>query len=454
MAYSTVEEIARFIERLDFEISEPRKSVNSEFYEYDCKIGTGDAMWQKTLWRATEKPLPNAVIVFRYALMTAFGMRDMTLEDYADMFSYDSEEQAKPFYENDKAAYGWMTDLGQALGLAESDFDKITQNLSRSFDEIDARVEDIRIHPQIEGFITLDELQSKLNLGEWGEEIVSEYDVYSNIDDAFQDASESAPTPNMRTLVEWLAVPGNIRYFNQARQQGLFDNLDKGDLEGMISQSQIVACRESLYECREDICKCMALNAMREQGIYAISTDLADLFSNGDMFARATTFIEPANQMLDAVRENLEQALGERFGEVAGKDPSEMAEEVEYGEFSRVNPAAMSREAVLAVFHEDNFDTALNKNWETVLKDKSAPSLDAAAKESRDVSAHLESEEKTDEVPSLDSPADLAEEAREMNSASGELEELSAPFVSAIDWSKVDENIDAISAIFSDGDDR
>lgn len=126
-------------------------------------------------------------------------------------------------------------------------------------------------HPKVpEGFITIEELQENLDLGDFGDQI----DYFDgDLTESFTDCADSNVDSSYHDLLAWL--PDHAEWLEEAEFNGLLEGC-KGDIYKMTQMAQYECFLQDLYSHREDICKNGTLSQLADAGIYAIEESVAD----------------------------------------------------------------------------------------------------------------------------------------------------------------------------------
>lgn len=126
-------------------------------------------------------------------------------------------------------------------------------------------------HPPVpEGFTSIEDLQARLDLGEYGDQIT---DYTGNIGDAFSEIADGAVDLYTHDLLKWL--PDNYEWLEEADFQGLLEGC-KGDLIKMTQMAQYECFTQDMYSHQEDIAKYAALEGLAAEGVYALADEVYD----------------------------------------------------------------------------------------------------------------------------------------------------------------------------------
>lgn len=241
-------------------------------------------------------------------------------------------------YNSCKETYDWMRD---GLYLSNGDIASLSEVISENEDEVNTLVEKAASeraaryaydHPKLpKGFVTIEQLQGDLDLGDLRDE-VEDFD---------------------------------------------FDG-DKGDIYKMVQMAQYVCFKSDLYDHCEDICRYGTLDQLRDMGVYAIRENLADEILNDLSYDEDYAPTDDAKDtIISAIYATFEEKYGEDFADCADnfiQDNDDIA--------GRVNPCAMSVETVRAVYGM-GFDAVFLNDWKKELAecdiDPEAVSVDSEA---------------------------------------------------------------------------
>lgn len=254
------------------------------------------------------------------------------------------------------------------LYLSGWEIEEISKTLTKHEDEVNTLVEKAASeraaryaydHPKLpKGFVTIEQLQGDLDLGDLRDE-VEDFDFDGDLTDAFSETADYKVDDNYHALLSWL--PDHTEWLEQAEFDGL--------LEG---------CKSDLYDHREDISRYGTLDQLRDMGVYAIRESLADEILNDLSYDEDYAPTDDAKDtIMGAVSAAFEERYGEDFAEVAtdfGQDIDDIA--------GRANPYVLSVDTVRAV-NEKGYDAVFAEQWKTELSecdiDPEAVSVDSEA---------------------------------------------------------------------------
>lgn len=270
------------------------------------------------------------------------------------------------------------------LYLSGWEIEEISNTLTEHGDEVDTLVEKAASeraaryaydHPKLpKGFVTIEQLQGNLDLGDLRDE-VEDFDFDGDITDAFSETADYKVDDNYHALLSWL--PDHTEWLEQAEFDGLLEGC-KGDIYKMVQMAQYECFKSDLYDHREDICRYGTLDQLRDMGVYAIRESLADEILNDLSYDEDYAPTDDAKDtIISAIYATFEEKYGEDFADCADnfiQDNDDIA--------GRVNPCAMSVETVRAVYGM-GFDAVFLNDWKKELAecdiDPEAVSVDSEA---------------------------------------------------------------------------
>lgn len=230
-------------------------------------------------------------------------------------------------------------------------------------------------HPKLpKGFVTIEQLQGDLDLGDLRDE-VEDFDFDGDLTDAFSETADYKVDDNYHDLLTWL--PDHTEWLEQAEFDGLLEGC-KGDIYKMVQMAQYECFKSDLYDHCEDICRYGTLDQLRDMGVYAIRESLADEILNDLSYDEDYAPTDDAKDtIMGAVSAAFEERYGEDFAEVAtdfGQDINDIA--------GRANPYVLSVDTVRAV-NEKGYDAVFAEQWKAELSecdiDPEAVSVDSEA---------------------------------------------------------------------------
>ena len=118
------------------------------------------------------------------------------------------------------------SEISDIAGTLDNELGEVKEQVERVQEERKAKHE--FEHPPVpEGFTSIEDLQARLDLGEYGDQIT---DYTGNIGDAFGEIADSNVDLYNYDLLKWL--PDNYEWLEEADVQGLLEGC-KGDLMRM-----------------------------------------------------------------------------------------------------------------------------------------------------------------------------------------------------------------------------
>lgn len=382
MAYNTPETVADYLARFQMEITHRGKGTfTPDHVKYSLTIASGGKDFFTTFESNPHvHGEPTITQVFGALASDAMVVRDYGMDEFVDEFCDGMKPSAAiRAYNSCKETYDWMRD---GLYLSNGDIASLSEVISENEEEIGALVEkaaseraarEAYDHPKVPaGFVTIEELQGDLDLGDWGDQVE---DFGCDLTDAIQVVADGAVDSSYHDLLAWL--PDNAEWLEEADAQGLLEGC-KGDIYRMIQMAQYECFSQDLYDHSEDICKNVTLSQLASEGIYAIRTDVADdLLGDLDYDGDSVQTDEAKDAITGAIYATFEEKYGEDFAECATdfvRDNDDIT--------GRVNPCALSAETVRAV-NESGYDAVFAEQWKDELAecdiDPEAVSVDSEA---------------------------------------------------------------------------
>lgn len=402
-SYSTPEAVAGFLKDFQMRINHQEKGTFSPAHvRYFLTISRyGKEFSTSFESNPAVHGEPTVTQVFSALADDALTMRSYGLDEFVDEFCEGMKPSAAlRAYNSCKETYDWMRD---ELYLSGSEIAEISDTLSEHEDEVNALVEKATAeraareaydHPKVPaGFVTIEELQGDLDLGDWGDQ-VEDFDC--DLTDAIQEVADGAVDSSYHDLLAWL--PDNAEWLEEADAQGLLEGC-KGDIYRMIQMAQYECFSQDLYDHREDICKNVTLSQLASEGIYAIRTDVADdLLGDLDYDGDSVQTDEAKDAITGAIYATFQEKYGEDFAECATdfvRDNDDIT--------GRVNPCALSAETVRAV-NESGYDAVFAEQWKDELSecdiDPDAVSIESEAHDMANGKDEL-----SGDTPAKDAPA-------------------------------------------------
>lgn len=190
MAYNTPETVADYLARFQMEITHRGKGTfTPDHVKYSLTIASGGKDFFTTFESNPHvHGEPTITQVFGAVASDAMVVRDYGMDEFVDEFCDGMKPSAAiRAYNSCKETYDWMRD---GLYLSNGDIASLSEVISENEEEIGALVEKVASerdarhaydHPKVpEGFITIEELQENLDLGDFGDQIdyfLSECDI-------------------------------------------------------------------------------------------------------------------------------------------------------------------------------------------------------------------------------------------------------------------------------------
>ena len=295
------------------------------------------------------------------------------------------------------------------LYLSGWEIEEISKTLTKYEDEVNTLVEKAASeraaryaydHPKLpEGFVTIEQLQGDLDLGDLRDE-VEDFDFDGDITEAFGETAEYKVDDNYHALLTWL--PDHTEWLEEAEFDGLLEGC-KGDIYKMVQMAQYVCFKSDLYDHCDDICRYGTLDQLRDMGVYAIRESLADEILNDLSYDEDYAPTDDAKDtIMGAVSAAFEERYGEDFAEVAtdfGQDIDDIA--------GRANPCILSVDTVRAV-NEKGYDAVFAEQWKTELSecdiDPEAVSVDSEAHDMENGRDGLDGNAPEKDAPEKDAP--------------------------------------------------
>lgn len=323
--YNEAQGVADLLSQFDFNIiSEGPGDFSTQHRKYTCEFSKPGIESFTTTYQSNPDVhgQPTATDVFAALASDALAVDGLFVDTFADELGFEKPSQAIRAYESCHKTLDW---LKNDLLLMTSEISDIAETLDNELDEVKEKVERVQAermakhefeHPPVpEGFTSIEDLQARLDLGEYGDQITD--------------------------------CPGNI-----------------GDAFGEIADSNV-----DLYDHQEDIAKYAALEGLKEAGVYALADDVYD-----DVFDGITITLDDNNMDIedlaaeaqiaiqDAMDEPLYDALGSNDGILEDGELSGDFEAIKESGYDFPNPCAMSIEAVRTV-NEKGYEAAFNEFW-------------------------------------------------------------------------------------------
>lgn len=195
MAYNTPETVADYLARFQMEITHRGKGTfTPDHVKYSLTIASGGKDFFTTFESNPHvHGEPTITQVFGALASDAMVVRDYGMDEFVDEFCDGND---------------WMRD---GLYLSNGDIASLSEVISENEEEIGALVEKVASerdarhvydHPKVpEGFITIEELQENLDLGDFGDQI----DYFDgDLTESFTDCADSNVDSSYHDLLAWL----------------------------------------------------------------------------------------------------------------------------------------------------------------------------------------------------------------------------------------------------------
>lgn len=388
---ATVQGAADFLADIDFDIAgKSRGDFSPQHIAYSCNLSKGDAAFGTTFQSNPQfNDAPTVADVLGSLSSEAMLAHDYGIDEFADEMGYTKPSAAIRAYEGCKRSLDWLHD---GLDLSFEDIRQLSETLDGHADEVGEAVEAIHdqraaekalTSPELpKGFVTIDSLETDLDLGDFGEQCPDYSDDY--ITDAIQSVADENVDIYHHDLLKWL--PDNYEWIEEANAQGLLEGCE-GDLMKMAQTAQYVCFSQDMYDHQEDIAKYATLEALKDAHVYAISDELADALMDDIDYAGANTF----SGLLDDAKEQIQNVMAANLAEALGDEDraEEVAEELVENDDYTANPCALSVAGVREV-NEKDLEAAIACRWnDSPSQEAGQPSLASAAKECRAASDAL-----------------------------------------------------------------
>lgn len=405
MDYSKIEDVAERIAMIDFSItSTGGGDFSPEHIKYNCTLFDNrskesfDTSYQCNPNYTGE---PTIADVFSALVTDAISVDGMSIDYFADNFGFTKPSEAIRCFNACTKTLGWLRD---EVGFSSGELSQMAETLDENLNEVKEAVaklqeekaeKDAYEHPKTPtrtekdgthtGFYTIDELEETLDLGDYGDQCPDYAETY--VSDCFTDVADSNVDIYTSSLRSWLVE--NDYWLEIAELNGLLDGC-MGDLNKMAQMAQYEAFSSDLYEHREDICKYVTLESLRDSGIYAIAADLAEEILGGIDYDDGDRFSDYLDEAESTIENWIENAVTDLVGE-------DVAETMDMPDINQPNPMAMSKVAVLTVNNKGGLDACMAELASAAKAE--AADLDETVPVVREGSAQLETESAAKDVP-------------------------------------------------------
>lgn len=326
MAYDTTEAVAKFLSGFQMKITNrERDTVAPDYYvKYLLTLSKGGKDFSTTFVsdpRAFGEP--TVTQVFSALADDALTLRKYSTDEFVDKLYAQGVKPSAALraYDSCKETNLWMQD---ELCLSGWEIEEISKTLTKHEDEVNTLVEKAASeraaryaydHPKLpKGFVTIEQLQGDLDLGDLRDE-VEDFDFDGDLTDAFSETADYKVDDNYHALLTWL--PDHTEWLEEAEFDGLLEG-SKGDIYKMVQMAQYECFKSDLYDHREDISRYGTLDQLRDMGVYAIRESLADEILNDLSYDEDYAPTDDAKDtIMGAVSAAFEERYGEDFAEVA-----------------------------------------------------------------------------------------------------------------------------------------
>ena len=200
MAYDTTEAVAKFLSGFQMEITHRGKGTfTPDHVKYSLTIANGGKDFSTTFESNPHvHGEPTITQVFGALASDAMVVRDYGMDEFVDEFCDGMKPSAAiRAYNSFKETYDWMRD---GLYLSNGDIASLSEVISENEDEVNTLVEKAASeraaryaydHPKLpKGFVTIEQLQGDLDLGDLRDE-VEDFDFDGDITEDFADCADN-----------------------------------------------------------------------------------------------------------------------------------------------------------------------------------------------------------------------------------------------------------------------
>ena len=230
MAYDTTEAVAKFLSGFQMKITNrERDTVAPDYYvKYLLTLSKGGKDFSTTFVsdpRAFGEP--TVTQVFSALADDALTLRKYSTDEFVDKLYAQGVKPSAALraYDSCKETNLWMQD---ELYLSGWEIEEISKTLTKHEDEVNTLVEKAASeraaryaydHPKLpKGFVTIEQLQGDLDLGDLRDE-VEDFDFDGDLTDAFSETADYKVDDNYHALLSWL--PDHTEWLEQAEFDGL-----------------------------------------------------------------------------------------------------------------------------------------------------------------------------------------------------------------------------------------
>lgn len=200
MAYDTTEAVAKFLSGFQMKITHRGKGTfTPDHVKYSLTIANGGKDFFTTFESNPHvHGEPTITQVFGALASDAMVVRDYGMDEFVDEFCDGMKPSAAiRAYNSCKETYDWMRD---GLYLSNGDIASLSEVISENEDEVNTLVEKAASeraaryaydHPKLpKGFVTIEQLQGDLDLGDLRDE-VEDFDFDGDITEDFADCADN-----------------------------------------------------------------------------------------------------------------------------------------------------------------------------------------------------------------------------------------------------------------------
>lgn len=178
--------------------------------------------------------------------------------------------------------------------LSDADLDSLEEAASNHQAELNPPAPEIK-----EGWSLITDLMDDLWTGEHGDELAG---YTGDIGDAISELADSSVDVYTSDLNKWIGQPGNGKWMEEAKAQGLLENVK--DFDKMIMSAQYTYYYQDLHDNIKDSVRYAMLSTLKDEGVYAISPETAELLEEIDCSDTNTTFESVAQEARDIIEEH------------------------------------------------------------------------------------------------------------------------------------------------------
>lgn len=342
--------VAQFLNNINLTINNTsRGDFSPEHLKYECTLSYGENENNPIIVNYQSNPRihgkPSLTDIMTSLTFDAMSAADYDIESFAENLDITNPIQLIEIYKKCHEVLDWIMgnictsreDIGILNETLEEYSDEIKETLMALTAQKKADFE--RTHPKVpQGFVTIDDLQEELDLGECGNQCIDFWadDIADRLDDI---ANDNVDIYN-DNLFEWL--PKNYGWIEEAYQRGLLEGTD-GNILKMIQIAQHEYFVDDIRDHVKDICKYVTLESLKDAGIYAVSEEVADTLDEMNYLDEYTF-----SALLNRAKGQIQDIIAANFSDMIGdKDrASEIAKELVVNDNYTANPSALSVEGI------------------------------------------------------------------------------------------------------------